>query len=265
MIVPRKDASILIIGGGTWGISTALHLARRSYTNVTVLDSNPIPSPISAGNDANKIMEEGEPSDSDTEEQYVWNRMHQITTKYWKEDPVFRDFYHCTGIIFSAVTDECFEHVRGYTAGHEDEYQSLHSADDFRKTMPKGVLQGDFPGWRGFFRKDKAGWVFARGAMMSAYDEAVRLGIKFVTGEKKGKVQEIVYEKDGSVMTGAKTVDGKLHVAAFIVLSAGASSDLIFDFEDQLRPTAWVSLEPRRGGISNYSYDLRICELTVVL
>ena len=50
-----KESSILIVGGGTWGCSTALHLARRGYTNVTLLDVNYIPSPISAGHDVNKI------------------------------------------------------------------------------------------------------------------------------------------------------------------------------------------------------------------
>lgn len=50
---------ILIIGGGTWGSSTALHLARRGYINVTVLDAYDAPSAISAGNDINKIVEEG--------------------------------------------------------------------------------------------------------------------------------------------------------------------------------------------------------------
>jgi sarcosine oxidase / L-pipecolate oxidase len=49
---------VLIVGGGTWGTSTALHLARRGYTNVTVLDPYPVPSPISAGNDINKIVEQ---------------------------------------------------------------------------------------------------------------------------------------------------------------------------------------------------------------
>ena len=53
------DSSILIIGGGTWGSSTALHLARRGYKNITVLDAYDIPSPISAGNDINKIVEQG--------------------------------------------------------------------------------------------------------------------------------------------------------------------------------------------------------------
>lgn len=51
-----KSSSILIIGCGTWGASTALHLARRGYKNVTVLDPYEVPSAISAGNDINKIV-----------------------------------------------------------------------------------------------------------------------------------------------------------------------------------------------------------------
>jgi choline dehydrogenase-like flavoprotein len=54
-----KHSSILIIGAGTWGCSTALHLARRGYTSITALDAHPLPSPISAGNDINKIVEQG--------------------------------------------------------------------------------------------------------------------------------------------------------------------------------------------------------------
>lgn len=54
------SASILIIGAGTWGCSTALHLAHRGYKYVTVLDPHPVPSPIAAGNDINKIMEHNE-------------------------------------------------------------------------------------------------------------------------------------------------------------------------------------------------------------
>ena len=53
------SSSILIIGGGTWGVSTALHLARLRYDDILVLDSHPIPSAISAGNDINKIVELG--------------------------------------------------------------------------------------------------------------------------------------------------------------------------------------------------------------
>ncbi|KEQ78377.1 fructosyl amine:oxygen oxidoreductase [Aureobasidium pullulans EXF-150] len=235
-----KDSSILIIGGGTWGCSSALHLARRGYKNVTVLEAHPIPSPISAGNDVNKIMEEGEPSENDTEEQYVWNRMHQITTKYWKEDHVFKSFYHPTGIIFSAISDDVYEHVKGYTKGTESEWISLDSPEDFKKTMPEGVLQGDFPGWRGFWKDHGAGWVFARGAMMSAYEEASKLGVKFVTGDSAGKVTSLLYSESKDTVLGAKTADGTSHHADQIILCAGANGDLLFDFEQQLRPTAWT-------------------------
>ena len=51
------ESSILVVGAGSWGCSTALHLARRGYKHVTVLDPYTIPSPIAAMNDINKIME----------------------------------------------------------------------------------------------------------------------------------------------------------------------------------------------------------------
>jgi glycine/D-amino acid oxidase-like deaminating enzyme len=54
-----SQSNILIIGAGTWGCSTALELARRGHTGITVLDGSDFPSSISAGNDLNKIAEEG--------------------------------------------------------------------------------------------------------------------------------------------------------------------------------------------------------------
>ena len=60
MAALTRDSSILIVGAGTWGCSIALELARRDYRRVTVLDGNTFPSAIAAGNDLNKIMEEGE-------------------------------------------------------------------------------------------------------------------------------------------------------------------------------------------------------------
>ena len=51
------DTSFLIVGGGTIGLSTALHLSDRGYENITVLDrGESIPSAFSAGNDVNKIV-----------------------------------------------------------------------------------------------------------------------------------------------------------------------------------------------------------------
>jgi len=51
-----KDSRIVIVGGaGTMGSSTALHLARRGYTDVRIIDQFQPPSANSAGNDMNKV------------------------------------------------------------------------------------------------------------------------------------------------------------------------------------------------------------------
>lgn len=73
--------------------------------------------------------------------------------------------------------------------------------------------------------------------MVSAYTEAHRLGVQFITGPS-GKVTELVYE-NGDVV-GAKTEDGIVHRAEHTILAAGAGSDRLLDFEKQLRPTAWT-------------------------
>lgn len=41
---------------GTFGISTAYHLAKRGYTNIRCIDRHPLPSLDSAGYDLNKII-----------------------------------------------------------------------------------------------------------------------------------------------------------------------------------------------------------------
>lgn len=235
-----SHSNILIIGAGSWGCSIALELARRGYTSITVLDGSPFPSAISAGNDLNKIAEEAnEPSDSDSNEDYFWNRITQLSMDTWKYDPVFSSFYHNTGFIMAAVGDEAYKRCVEYAKGEKITPTALNTKEDFRLTMPKHVLQGELAGWRGFWKKSGAGWVFANGALKAMYNEAVRFGVSFVTGTT-GKVQELLYNSDKSHVTGVRVVDGTEYAAKQTILAAGANSDLLVDLEQQLRPTAWT-------------------------
>ena len=237
----RTDCNILIIGAGTWGCSIALESVRQGYTNIKVLDASPFPSAISAGNDLNKIAEEAnEPSECDSDEDFFWHRVHQIAMKAWKDDPLLAPFYHPTGFIDAAVNDDAYQRCVEYAEGEVAELVGLNTKEDFRKTMPEGVLQGDFPGWRGFWKQNGAGWVFASGALKAMHAEAVELGVQFVTGSPEGRVEELLYSGDSKVVLGARTVDGISHTAKQTVLSAGANSDRLLDFKGQLRPTAWT-------------------------
>lgn len=51
-----KSDSIIIVGGGAFGLSTALHLAQKGHTDISVFDKDDsIPPRFSAANDLNKI------------------------------------------------------------------------------------------------------------------------------------------------------------------------------------------------------------------
>lgn len=52
-----KSDPIIIVGGGAFGLSTALHLTRSGYTNISVYERDDhIPPRYSAANDLNKIV-----------------------------------------------------------------------------------------------------------------------------------------------------------------------------------------------------------------
>ncbi|KAK5686893.1 hypothetical protein LTS10_001028 [Elasticomyces elasticus] len=237
--------TILIIGCGTWGASTALHLARRGYKNVTILDPYAVPSPISAGNDVNKIVDPGYPraasfSGDDDDATYTADKLVREATEAWEKDPIFSPYYHDTGYVIAASEPKNIEELRLSEGADKPEngFEHLTTAEDFRSTMPKGVLTGEFPQWEGWFKKKGCGWVHARKALVSAVAEAERLGASICTGGPQGTVISLLWE-EGDVK-GARTADGIEHRADHTILCAGANAPQLLDMKDQLRPTAWT-------------------------
>lgn len=233
-----KSSSILIIGAGTWGASTALHLARRGYTNVMVLDSHALPSPISAGNDINKILELSSSAPRGSAERYVSDGLAEAAIRGWKGGSVYKGLYHETGAVVAATSEkgrEALHEGDGYC--EENGWMKLESKEEFQRAMPSGVLTGEFPGWSGWWKRDGCGWVEARKALERTIEEARRLGVKFMT---RGKVNVIslIYE-DGDVR-GAVVAEEPPVRAERVILCAGANAARIFDMKDQLRPSAWT-------------------------
>ena len=95
MTESRANTTVIVVGGGgTIGSSTALHLVRAGYTpsNVTVLDTYPIPSAQSAGNDLNKIMGVRLRNPVDLQLSLEARQM-------WMNDDLFKPFFHNTGRV----------------------------------------------------------------------------------------------------------------------------------------------------------------------
>jgi sarcosine oxidase/L-pipecolate oxidase len=95
----RAHTTVVVVGGGgTIGSSTALHLVRSGYTpsNITVLDTYPIPSAQSAGNDLNKIMGIRLRNKVDLQLSLEAREM-------WKDDELFKSFFHNTGRVSDVI------------------------------------------------------------------------------------------------------------------------------------------------------------------
>lgn len=231
--------SVLIIGAGTWGVSTALYLARRGDKSVTVLDRYPVPSPISAGNDVNKILDLNRESGGDDAERFTSRILHDAVMRGWREDEVFAPFRHETGMIIAASTPEGLDHVQSEEGTDDGTWHDLKTAAHFRATMPEGVLTGDFPGWKGWWKQANqgAGWVHARKALESAARAARGLGVAFVSGDRGDAVELIIHH---DAVLGVRTVDGSEHLADETIICTGAGTAALLDMKGQLLPKAWT-------------------------
>ncbi|KAI2607188.1 FAD dependent oxidoreductase [Hypoxylon fragiforme] len=211
-----KHASILILGAGTFGISTAYHLAKAGYTNVTVLEKSPtFPPELSAGNDLNKIIR------AEYEDPF-YAELALEAMAAWKS-PLFAPYYHETGYLLcnSAAALEkskkslqkSLDSIR-QRPEFNDKITPIVSRDDIRKVAP--VFDGPME-WKGYFNSF-AGYASAGDSLTAVYSACIALG---VTIHLNSPVKFLNYS--GDVCTGAETTSGKYYSASATVLTLGAS------------------------------------------
>lgn len=76
-----------------------------------------------------------------------------------------------------------------------------------------------------------------RRALERTVEEAQRIGVRFITGER-GRVLSLTYEDND--VKGVVLASGPAIRADIIIICAGANAVQLLDMKDQLRPTAWT-------------------------
>lgn len=77
---PSKDDNINIVGAGVFGLSTALHFAKRGYQNVTVFDKQPYDKTAYSYLDGCDAASAGEPGQKNVIQSKMANKS-QISTR----------------------------------------------------------------------------------------------------------------------------------------------------------------------------------------
>ncbi|KAL4927662.1 NAD(P)/FAD-dependent oxidoreductase [Aspergillus undulatus] len=218
-----KSSSILIVGGGAFGLSTALHLTQAGYTNIMVLEQDDqIPPRWSAANDLNKIVR------AEYEDPF-YTDLTIKAIRAWKT-PLFAPHFHQTGFLHcvsGAAPEKAIGTLKRFQKAATDNpiiaphVIQLNGPGDVRPWFWQA--DGALPGWKGYMNRFD-GYAHSGNALAAIYRVTQSRGVKFFLGAK-GSVKEIVY-KDGKSI-GVKSGDGTFHAADLVIVAAGAAAGKI--------------------------------------
>ncbi|OJT01951.1 L-pipecolate oxidase [Trametes pubescens] len=238
-----QTQQVLIVGAGCFGLSTAYHLLKRGYQNITVIDRSPVlPAPDAASTDINKIVRS---SYADA----FYAHLAREAIADWKDAELWGDTYHESGVYCPLVvgeeyTDKAYEN--DVAAGARIEH--LSGADAIRKVFPPGVSVAVPENARGWLNRD-GGWAFASQGITRLMDRVTSLGGKIVPGKA---VAEFL-KKDGKT-TGVRCEDGTVFEADLTVLAVGSWTASAFpelSLQTQCLATgqtvAMIQLTPEEG------------------
>jgi sarcosine oxidase/L-pipecolate oxidase len=245
---PSKTDPINIVGAGIFGLSTALHLARRGYKDVTVFDKQPYDTTEysyfkgcdAASADSNKIIRSA--YGSQTEYQQLSTEA-IVSWKQWNSDletgvdvppgmsSEDRVFIQC-GSLSLTDGEELPEFEKATVqnmeaAGHHD--TQLITTDPKHCEMAEGrglrrvmdPFQRIARGRPNVGVLDSTGGVaIADKACRVALHKARNLGAKFVFGPSLGAFDQLLADSNGQNI-GIKTKDGQPHLAKLTIMACG--------------------------------------------
>jgi sarcosine oxidase/L-pipecolate oxidase len=225
------EPSILIIGAGTFGTSTAVHLSKqyRDPTRITLLDrwapDAPVGDKHAAAVDINRIIR------TDYEAPLYCDLAHEAI-HFWFWSIAVQGHFHKTGWVVLEGEDG------GFGAGVKrtfEERASKHAVNvDASEVVKKnGVLRGlNSEHFSNCYQNLEAGWCDAASATKAYLRTAESRGVRRVTGE----VVELLLDDRKGALRGVRTKDGQTLIADRVVLAAGAwTSSLLSPVEDALR------------------------------
>ncbi|KAL4781324.1 FAD dependent oxidoreductase [Aspergillus varians] len=227
-----EQGTILIVGAGIFGVSTAYHLAQQvaDPSRIILLDRAAPPSnTLGASADINKIIRADYSSP-------LYMELGFEAIEAWKNLPFFQavGVYHQSGWI---AMDEKGSDVPGrirenFRNGNHDSVILDMAEDEVRRAWG-GVLQRtDYTPFGSYYFNQSAGWADAAKALQVMLQEAVKLGIRYETGEAK---RIVLASDEGGGVQGIETEAGAVLRADKVLLATGAwTSKVMSSLEDTL-------------------------------
>ncbi|KAJ5452926.1 FAD dependent oxidoreductase [Penicillium cf. griseofulvum] len=204
-----KTDSILIVGAGVFGLSTALELNKRGYTDITVVDRFVPPSADGSSVDISRIIR-ADYADP------IYSQMAREAYNGWTTE--YKDQYFESGFALFSETpkNEYMEKSKAIIRAAGGKVDDLDDAMDIRKLYPS--VQANFSGMNGY-HNPKGGWADAAGSIQKLASRCTVAGVSIIAGPR-GTVLSL--RRAGSRVVGVNLVGGQVLLASQVILSTGA-------------------------------------------
>ncbi|KAK1622628.1 FAD dependent oxidoreductase [Colletotrichum phormii] len=244
---PSKEDAVIIVGAGIFGLSTAVHLSRRGYKNVTVYDKQPYHESLysyfkgadGASADMNKIIRSAYGAQTEyqgltieaLEGWTAWNKElasgKTVPPGLTTDDRVFVNNGNLSLSDSASLPQFEQDTVDNMEAAGHRNTQLITIDEQHQKfAAEKGWSFGMDP-FRRLQRGLNAAGVLDTTGGMAVADKACRFalhkavsqGVKFVLDPQAGALVSLIYE--GKKVIGIKTRDGRAHHAKLTILACG--------------------------------------------
>lgn len=239
-----KSTSIVIIGAGVFGLSTALELSKRGYADVTVLDRRLPPVPDGSSVDVSRIIR---PVYADI----FYARMGLIAVKGWATD--YAPFFHRSGLLCAQPEGST---ENSYLEQSKQNLESLGASVTIQPfqgneaTRRYPGIHGDLSSMQGYCNTE-CGWADAEGSIAHLAQQCSQAGVSFMTG-RHGTVQNLITRTDPkSKVIGVRTAAETSVYADTVILATGAWTPYLIDTGDRTistgQPVAFLQLTPEEA------------------
>ncbi|KAF8517749.1 FAD dependent oxidoreductase [Hysterangium stoloniferum] len=168
----NKELKVLIVGAGAFGLSTALHLLKRGWKNVTILDRSPVlPAPDAASTDINKVIRT-----SYSDATYTWLAKEAVAA--WKNTEDWGGSYHECGVLLPGGVGTYANQSMQNDLDNGVRVKQIHTGAQVEALFPTGVERGavlSSSEFEGFLNLD-GGWANAKQGIECAMANVCKLG-----------------------------------------------------------------------------------------
>jgi sarcosine oxidase/L-pipecolate oxidase len=186
--------------------------------SVTLVDRTPFPSQVGASWDWNKVVRADYTS-------ILYMEKALEAKKSWRHDPLLKDFYHESGIVWLRDTDLNPRIVDNYEKLKADEQYRMSSPEELKRLYDGIHEDAGYGAVRSILINESGGWADASKALTTVIQFVVAAGVRYLAAT----IESLEFDGQGSCI-GVRTTSKEILTATHIILATGAyTAKLIAD------------------------------------